>query len=666
MISKPNPALVALLLSALAAGACSDDGGDAPTDPGPTPPAPVATVAVQPTALALSVGQSQLLAVTLRDAQDRILTGRAQQFSSSTPAVATVSATGQVTAVAEGEASITVASEGKTATTTVTVGPVPVAAVQIAPGALDLDLGGSGALIVTLRDAQGNVLTGRAITFTSANAAVATVNEAGMVTAAGRGSTYITAASEGRSADVLVVVHVPVAHVEIVAAPDTIEAWDVVPLRVVLRDIEGNVLEPRPTEWTTSDSLVATVDPATGLLTGVDRGVVTITATREGIDGTASIEVVIRYRSVVAGTMHACDLASGGIAWCWGLNSIDGRIGLEQVGDGVFRSEPHRVPGDHRFVQLTTFSRFTCGLTREGKAWCWGTNNWGSLGNGTNIPFSATPVAVAGNRTFTRLTAGADHACGVEAGSGQLLCWGHNDWGQFGRGNTASSNVPVPAAGGMVVSSAVVASSATCALSPAGKAWCWGANNSGQSGNGLTIPYGNQWLTTPVEVVGNRTFTSLSMGNHFVCGLTQGGQGYCWGSNLGKFGNGNGTDSSTPVPMGSGMAFKTISAGSGHMCGVNTQDEVWCWGGNRNGQLGAVAPNGSTVPLRAGGNLRAAEVAAAGIGTGSGAHTCAISLDRLTTWCWGRNEVGQSGNGTTSLPEAVNPLPSIVVGQRPR
>jgi hypothetical protein len=69
--------------------------------------------------------------------------------------------------------------------------------------------------------------------------------------------------------------------------------------------------------------------------------------------------------------------------------------------------------------------------------------------------------------------------------------------------------------------------------------------------------------------------------------------------------------------------------------------------------------------VRAGGNLSASDVSAAGIATGSGAHTCAISVDRLTVLCFGRNDVGQLGNGTTTAASAVNGTPSIVVGQKP-
>ena len=90
------------------------------------------------------------------------------------------------------------------------------------------------------------------------------------------------------------------------------------------------------------------------MLTGVDRGTVTVTATSEGKSATATRVVVIKYRSISAGTMHACDIASGGIVWCWGLNGNEGRIGSAQIGDNAMSNVPAKLPGDLRFAQIST------------------------------------------------------------------------------------------------------------------------------------------------------------------------------------------------------------------------------------------------------------------------------------------------------------------------
>ena len=118
------------------------------------------------------------------------------------------------------------------------------------------------------------------------------------------------------------------------------------------------------------------------------------------------------------------------------------------------------------------------------------------------------------------------------------------------------------------------------------------------------------------------------------------------------------------VASNGGNKYRQIASGFGHSCAVTTANDLYCWGANDNGQLGTGGAF-SKVPVLSAGGLKVADVAVAGIGTGSGSFTCAVSLDRLTTRCWGRNEYGQLGNGTTSLATTVNATPTIVIGQKP-
>ncbi|HYW29930.1 MAG TPA: hypothetical protein VE869_00390, partial [Gemmatimonas sp.] len=332
------------------------------------------------------------------------------------------------------------------------------------------------------------------------------------------------------------------------------------------------------------------------------------------------------------------------------------------IGDGNFRSTPFKVPGDRHYKQLVTFARFTCGLKTDGKVWCWGSNSWGTLGDGSNKYFSSVPVQVAGNNTFTTIAAGADHACGITTANA-LVCWGHNDWGQFGINNTSSPDFPVVAAGGMQFRAVMASTSSTCGIAMNGSAYCWGGNGLGQTGDGLRIAYGNVYKTAPSLVVGGLNFAAITGGQSYACGLTTGSQAWCWGSNGGRFGSGNTTDSSSPVAVGGGHSFRMISSGFAHSCGVTLNDEVACWGANGNGQIGTTSLTLRVPYLMAG--FKASEVAASGIGTGSGSHSCAISKDRLTVSCWGRNDVGQLGNGATTPVATVNATPSIVIGQKP-
>jgi alpha-tubulin suppressor-like RCC1 family protein len=550
---------------------------------------------------------------------------------------------------------------------------VNVASVDVTPQTAEVVVGHTATLNATPRDASGSALSGRSVSWTSSNANVASVDNNGTVTGVAAGNATITASSEGKSTNAAITVKadapaVSVATVSIGAAPDTIEAWDPTALHATTRDAKDSLLTGRVIRWVTSNPAVATIDSVTGVLTGIDRGTVTITATSEGKIGTRSQVIVIKYRSISAGTMHACDIASGGIAWCWGLNGAEGRIGSDQLGPSSMSSTPVKVPGNLRFTQLATFGRHTCALTAEGKAYCWGYNGWGALGGNTNVSQSFTPVAVAGNQTFRTITAGSDHACAVTLDF-VAYCWGNNDWRQLGTGTSTPASSPVNVTGGVSFASISAGSGFTCGVAQLnGVAYCWGANSIGQTGDGQKINYGNVFVSTPQKVVGGLAFKSVSLGNQYACGVTMDGQGYCWGSNNTKLGNGPTNDSSSPVAVLGGYNFRSISAGALHACGVTTSNAVYCWGRNGNGELGVAPPNGSSAldtPVRAGGNFTASEVSAAGTGTGSSGHTCAISVDRLTAYCFGRNDVGQLGNGTTTSAAVANATPAIIVGQKP-
>ncbi|MBP6775559.1 MAG: Ig-like domain-containing protein [Gemmatimonadaceae bacterium] len=545
-------------------------------------------------------------------------------------------------------------------------GPKPVSSVQLSSAATTLEVGGTVTLAATTRDAQNNVLTGRAITWSSNAPQTATVSATGTVVAVAAGVARVTATSEGKSAEAVITVNAPaavVASIEIGGALDTLEAYDVRTLVALVKDANNQGIPGAAITWTSSNPAVATIGANDGVLTGIDRGTVTITAQAGSKTHTVSRVVVIKYRSLALGTQHACDLASGGIAWCWGLNGTDARLGDDVVGDGLYRSSPVRVPGGHRFAQLVTFARFTCGLRLDGKAYCWGNNGWGALGAGSGVGYSATPLAVAGNITFAKLSAGADHACGITFAN-TTYCWGHNDWGQFGIGTTASPTAPLLAPTGLALKAIQAGPAFSCGIAMNGAGYCWGASGLGQMGDGTQISYGNTFRTVPTPIAGNHSFIALTLGYQFACGLTTTGSAYCWGSNGSRLGNGGTADASAPVAVAGGHTFLQIASGFGHSCAVTLAHDVYCWGSNSSGQVGAGGASSQSPVLSAGG-MKMAEVGVAGIGTGSGSFTCAVSENRLTTYCWGRNEFGQLGNGTNSLPTAANPLPTIVVGQKP-
>lgn len=650
-------------------------GGDSPSSPGtnnpppPPPPAAISSIELTPATAEVVIGRTKPLSATPKDANGAALSGRALTWTTSAGSVATVDANGVVTGVAAGTATISVAAEGKSATTAVTVKPASVKTVVVAPTTPSVKLGETMKLAATLRDDDNQELNDRAVRWKSNAVDIATVDSiSGVVTGVNGGVATITATSEGVSGSVALTVKVPVATVTVAPALDTLEAWDPKAMAAILRDAKNNVLTDRVVRWTSSNPAIAAIDSVTGVLTGFDRGTVTITATSETKTGSASRVIVIKYRQVASGSMHACDIASGGFVWCWGLNGKEGRIGGATLSDNAMSDVPVLVPNTGptalRFAQLSSYGSHTCGITVDNRAYCWGSNSWGVLGGGSNASQSSVPVAVSNTLLFKQISAGADHTCGVTTDN-HAYCWGHNDWREFASNAPANSTTPVAVLPEMTFASITAGTGFTCGVTMAGAGYCWGASGLGQLGDGTKISYGNTFSATPVAIQTNAGLRAVDAALSFACAVTTTNQGLCWGSNGGRLGNGNSLDSSTPQFVSGGLSFASISSGNGFSCGLTTDAAVWCWGSNDNGQLGVATPAVATTPVRAGGSLLGAEVSVAGVSTGFGRHTCVISANRLTTYCFGRNETGQLGNGTTTTGTAVNPTPAIVVGQKP-
>jgi uncharacterized protein YjdB len=167
---------------------------------------PVASVAVSPASASVPVGQTVQLTATPTDANGNPLTGRVMTWVSSAPAVATVSASGRVTAKAAGSATITATSEGKSGTAAITVTLAPVASVTVSPAPASVTVGQTVQLTATPKDANGNSLTGRVVTWTTSDAAVATVSASGLVSGLVVGTATITATSEEKSGNSVVTV----------------------------------------------------------------------------------------------------------------------------------------------------------------------------------------------------------------------------------------------------------------------------------------------------------------------------------------------------------------------------------------------------------------------------------------------------------------------------
>ena len=287
----------------------------------------------------------------------------------------------------------------------------------------------------------------------------------------------------------------------------------------------------------------------------------------------------LRFRVVMAGADESCGVATNGKAYCWGDNS------LGELGDGTTtqRLTPTAVQGDLNFRNLTGGNFYTCGVTTDDRAWCWGYNGNGQLGDGTfSDPPNHSLVAVTGGLRFRLLSAGIFHTCGISTAN-RLYCWGDNRYGQLGDSTTFTSRAaPTPVAGGRSYQWLDAGGHHTCAVTTDGRAFCWGAGTGGELGNGKT--YLSFW---PRRVAGGLLFRNITAGEVHSCGVATNAKAYCWGNNqYGQLGDGTTTQRLTPVLVHGGLSFLRLSGGEAFSCGITGAGKAYCWGGNWVGQLG--------------------------------------------------------------------------------
>jgi alpha-tubulin suppressor-like RCC1 family protein len=186
----------------------------------------------------------------------------------------------------------------------------------------------------------------------------------------------------------------------------------------------------------------------------------------------------------------------------------------------------------------------SCVLTSDDGVKCWGRNNYGQLGNGntTDTHFAQNVSGLISNvRVLGR---SYNHTCAILNNS-EVRCWGRNDGGQLGDGTTQYRSQPVAVAGlSSPVRQIAAGSDFTCVITESGGVQCWGKNDYGQLGNG-----NNQSQTIPTDVAFlQRNVQAISTGVFFACALITDGSIRCWGFNVeGSLGNGNNEDQSTPV-----------------------------------------------------------------------------------------------------------------------
>ena len=347
-------------------------------------------------------------------------------------------------------------------------------------------------------------------------------------------------------------------------------------------------------------------------------------------------------------------LVADGNTYCWGTSSWNWNM---FPGNGTVVANPSEITrpplfGEKRYSKVSVGMNSVCGIA-DSQAFCWGRGRDGQIGNGAAQDASTpTPVSTLGllsGKTVTDIAVGSYHACAVA--DGKAFCWGSNTSGQLGNGTTTSSNSPVAALStgvlsGKTITAISIGSNSTCAIASS-ELFCWGENSFGQLGNGATTSSNVPVAVNRTGALSGKSVSAVSLGENHTCAIAN-SAAYCWGYNWwGMLGNGTTTASSTPVAVStsgvlSGKSATQISAGLNHTCAI-ANGAAFCWGYNEQGQLGDGTQLNSSSPVAVITSGALLNKSLTQITTGSN-HSCASTTTEA--FCWGVNSENQLGDNT--------------------
>ena len=310
---------------------------------------------------------------------------------------------------------------------------------------------------------------------------------------------------------------------------------------------------------------------------------------------------------IAAGNSHACALDASGIAYCWGSNG-NGQLGNNSTAKSLMpvAVTTSGVLSGQTLTQITAGYAHTCVVSSAGAAYCWGANGNGQLGNSSTtqslVPVAVTTSGVLAGKTLTQISADQNgmYTCALDS-SGLAYCWGSNNYGQLGNGGVSSTpGVPVAVVtsgvlSGKTLTQIATGSATTCAVGSTGAGYCWGQGVNGELGNGSTSNSGAPVAVSASGVLSGQALTQVSDGTNFSCAMTSAGAVYCWGlGSSGQLGNNSATSSATAVTVApQGPTGVTAVAGDA-TAAISWTAPVFLNNGSVTGYTATASPGGAS------------------------------------------------------------------------
>lgn len=340
------------------------------------------------------------------------------------------------------------------------------------------------------------------------------------------------------------------------------------------------------------------------------------------------VEGVSEATALEVGHDHVCALIGGGSLKCWGGN------GAGQIRSGVNTVAPTEVVGlGGRVTKVSAGFAATCVVVEDGRVQCWGGNSSGQLGDGTTTPRTQPTDVVDLGGVANDVSAGEGFACALLS-DGVVKCWGTNNYGQLGDGSTQQRLRPVTVQGLSGIVQISAGTTHACALSSGGEVFCWGKNTDGQIGDGTTTA-----ANRAVRVLSGASV--VTAGYASTCAALSAGGMRCWGYNGygGQLGDLTDTGRKSPVEVhGIAQIVNSIGVAYGHTCAVDDDGGVLCWGNNDQGELGTGSFATRAYPVDVHGVHHQASAISLAAET-----ACVVQSSNVK--CWGQGYLGQLGQG---------------------